>query len=277
MPSDAYLKIWTNRPDGAVSTANEKVSGGCVAAGWGWTDEPPTYSQGYELDLPTTIPAGRSYTCTIIQTMTNKDVASGGTSGSFMFQTRSSSSPLRWYMYAADGKSLTPKIAGSAVMGVALKTSSAYWSLWNQSFRFQWLREGSPISGATKSSYTPVAADVGKKLSVQIRGYSEGGSWISRTTAATAPVAGTLVAPTPTVSGTAKVGSKLTAVPGSWTSGTSLSYQWLANGVAISKATGSTFTVTSAQRGKTITVKVTGTKSGYTTVPKTSAPTGKVP
>jgi hypothetical protein len=85
-----------------------------------------------------------------------------------------------------------------------------------------------------------------------------------------------LKAATPKISGTAKVGKKLTAKPGTWSKGTTLSYRWYANGKKISKATKSTFTITSAQKGKKIVVKVTGKKSGYGTVTKTSKATKKV-
>jgi hypothetical protein len=78
----------------------------------------------------------------------------------------------------------------------------------------------------------------------------------------------------PTISGTVKVGSKVTAVPGSWTAGAALTYRWLRNGVAISGATASTYTPTSTDRGKTLSVSVTGSAAGYTDVTQTSA--GKV-
>ena len=69
---------------------------------------------------------------------------------------------------------------------------------------------------------------------------------------------------------------RLTAHPGTWTAGTTLSYQWYAAGKPIKGATTSTFKLTSSQAGKAITVKVTGKKAGYTTVTKTSAATKKV-
>mgnify|MGYP003704356425 CR=1 FL=1 len=47
----------------------------------------------------------------------------------------------------------------------------------------------------------------------------------------------------PKISGTAKVGSTLTAKPGTWTSKTTFSYQWYANGKAISKATKVTYKI----------------------------------
>ena len=81
----------------------------------------------------------------------------------------------------------------------------------------------------------------------------------------------------PTITGTAKVGSTLTAVPGTWgPAPVTLTYQWKANGVAIVGATASTYKPVAADAGKTLTVTVTGTKTGYTTASKTSAATTAV-
>ena len=77
---------------------------------------------------------------------------------------------------------------------------------------------------------------------------------------------------TPTITGTAKVGQTLTAVPGTWSPApVALSYQWKRGGTAISGATSATYKTVSADAGKAITVTVTGTKAGYTTLSKTSA------
>lgn len=83
--------------------------------------------------------------------------------------------------------------------------------------------------------------------------------------------------PTPTTSGTAKVGKTLTAKPGTWKpSGVKLSYQWYRSGSKISGATKSSYKLTSKDKAKKITVKVTGTKSGYLSVTKTSKSTAAV-
>ncbi|WP_345069311.1 carboxypeptidase regulatory-like domain-containing protein [Leifsonia kafniensis] len=86
----------------------------------------------------------------------------------------------------------------------------------------------------------------------------------------------TLKTATPKVSGTVAIGKALKVTTGTWTSGTKFSYRWLADGKAISGATKSTFTITSAQKGKALSVKVTGAKTNYLTVSKTSAKTAKV-
>ena len=67
------------------------------------------------------------------------------------------------------------------------------------------------------------------------------------------------------------MGSTLTANPGTWTSGTTLSYQWYRSGVAITGATAKTYKLVSADQADTMSVRVTGTKAGYTTVAKFSA------
>lgn len=79
-----------------------------------------------------------------------------------------------------------------------------------------------------------------------------------------------LTAPTPVISGTAAVGKTLTANPGTWTTGTTLTYQWYRSGVAITGATGKTYKLVAADRLNTIRVRVTGTKPGYTTAAKFS-------
>ncbi|MFF2387522.1 carboxypeptidase regulatory-like domain-containing protein, partial [Agromyces sp. NPDC058104] len=124
--------------------------------------------------------------------------------------------------------------------------------------------------GATASTFKLTSAQAGKAITVAVKGALSGYATVSKTSAATAKVATTA---TPTISGTVKVGSTLTAKPGTWTTGTTFTYQWYAAGTAITGATGSTFTPTTTHKGKTITVKVTGALSGYPTIAKTSAAT----
>jgi hypothetical protein len=63
---------------------------------------------------------------------------------------------------------------------------------------------------------------------------------------------------------------------GSWLAGSypttraSMSLQWLRNGVPISKATGTSYTLTKADRGKKISVRATARRYGYATRSTTS-------
>lgn len=81
---------------------------------------------------------------------------------------------------------------------------------------------------------------------------------------------------TPTISGRAKVGRWLTATIGVWMPATTLTQQWLRNGQNISGATGTTYKLKSADRGKRISVRVNATKLGYSPATATSLKTSKV-
>ncbi|WP_142110938.1 hypothetical protein [Rarobacter incanus] len=105
-------------------------------------------------------------------------------------------------------------------------------------------------------------------------GNQEQGSWwvLGMLAAYPRTVAGAV----PVVSGRAQVGSTLVAEPGTWTAGAALTYEWQADGDAIAGATTDSLVLTSAQLGKTITVVVTGSKSGYEPARLTSIPTAAV-
>ncbi|KUM72308.1 IPT/TIG domain-containing protein [Streptomyces curacoi] len=77
----------------------------------------------------------------------------------------------------------------------------------------------------------------------------------------------------PKITGTARTGAKLTATPGSWSAApSSYTYQWKANGTAISGATASTYTVPASMVGKKLTVTVTAVRPGWVSGSATSAP-----
>ena len=86
-------------------------------------------------------------------------------------------------------------------------------------------------------------------------------------------VAAGTIAKTPKVkfTGAAKPGGTLTASAGKWPAATTLSYQWLRNGTAISGATSSTYSVKAGDAGASISLTVTGTLTGYNTLAVTSA------
>lgn len=170
----------------------------------------------------------------------------------------------------------TPGITGTARVGTPLSVVPGAWSPGTQ-YAYQWFASGKPIGGATKATFTPTSAHVGKAITAQVTGSY--GSWgrTVRTSTATARVSlGTLRALTPKISGTPKIGRKVTAKPGSWTPGTKFSYQWYAGSKAIKGATRSSLKINAKLKRKTLKVKVTGTKAGYAKVAKTSKSTKKV-
>ncbi|WP_125099922.1 hypothetical protein [Leucobacter chromiireducens] len=169
----------------------------------------------------------------------------------------------------------TPKISGTSKVGSKLTVSAGAWKPAKVSLSYQWLRGGRAISGATKSSYTLTKADGGAKISVRVTGKKSGYVSVSKTSGARS-IPKVLRTATPTISGSALVGSTLTVKRGTWTSGTKLSTQWLRNGAVIRGKTGTSYTLGSADRGAKISVRVTGSKSGYSTASKVSRATGAV-
>ncbi len=163
----------------------------------------------------------------------------------------------------------TPTVAGTAAVGSTLTATAGAWTT-GTALTYQWYASGAAITGATASTFKLTSAQAGKTITVAVKGTLSGYATVTKTSAATANVA---TVATPTISGTAEVASTLTAKTGTWTTGTTFTYQWYASGTAISGATASTFKLTSAQEGTTITVAVKGTLSGYSTITKTSAAT----
>lgn len=171
-----------------------------------------------------------------------------------------------------------PYITGTAQVGKVLTANVGAASPAGAKLSYQWLANGTAIAGATAKTYTPAsAAQLGKRISVRVTAATADYTSYVATSAQTVAVkAGALTAPVPTISGTVRVAKSLTAKPGTWTSGTALKYQWYLSGKPISGATRSTLGIASGYYGKTIQVRVTGTKSGYTTVVKASKATSKV-
>jgi subtilisin family serine protease len=179
----------------------------------------------------------------------------------------------------------TPAVSGTAKVGYTLTSSlpsvvtPGKMGPMTPPYQFQWYRSGVAITGATAQRYTLTGTDLGKAMTVRVTMDLSQYGWAKQTqsSASTAAVAaGTLTAPVPTVSGTRKVGYALTAAPGTWTAGTTLKYQWYRSGVAIVGGTASKYTLAAADLGKSMKVRVIGSKLGYTTVAKDSASTTAV-
>lgn len=161
---------------------------------------------------------------------------------------------------------VAPQITGVAAVGKVLTADAGSWSPEQDGVSYQWLRDGEPIVGATHATYAVVSADEGAKLSVKVTASAAGFDDAEATSDPVTIGAGTLL-PTslPTISGRAKVGASLTATPGSWPAGTAVSYQWMRNGVAIAGATGSRYTLTGRDARASVSVTVTGKRTGYDT------------
>ncbi|MDR1712232.1 MAG: discoidin domain-containing protein [Propionibacteriaceae bacterium] len=162
--------------------------------------------------------------------------------------------------------------------GETLQVIPGEWGPAGVTLTYQWYRSGKVVAGATSDTYTLGVDDLGKKLKVKVSGALDGYKDASKTSKQSKAVAKlTFTAQTPAVMGTAMVGQTMVIDLGTWSPvPDSLTYQWYRSGKAIKDATASTYQLVAADKGKYITVKVTGASVGYATLSKTSAKTAKV-
>jgi hypothetical protein len=164
----------------------------------------------------------------------------------------------------------TATLSGTAKVGYTL-TAGPGSQPPGTTYTYQWFRGSTAIPGATGRTYKAVAADRGQKLRARVTPLNAGYHTRTVYTPYSAAVAyGTLSIGTPYLRGSTLVGATLTAYVPGYTSGTTLKRQWLRSGLIIPGATGGSYRLTSADRGKRISFRVIASKPGYTTVTKTS-------
>jgi len=165
----------------------------------------------------------------------------------------------------------TPTLSGTPEVGKKLTAKVGTWKP-TSTLSFAWKRGGTPIEGATATSYTLTTDDAGQSITFSVTADRLEYTTTTKTSKALAVKKLLTATPTPDVTGTPAVGATLTAAAGTWEpASVTKKYQWKRNGASIAKATKSTYKLTSSDAGKTITLVVTGSRSGYSTVAKTSA------
>ena len=181
-----------------------------------------------------------------------------------------------------------PTISGTAQVGEVLEADTSGIAdadgLSNVQYEYQWLGDEADISGATNAAYTLADTDEGKAIKVQVSFTDDAGNEETLTSGATEAVEARPNSPAtgaPSISGAAQVGETLTAdISGiadeDGLDNASFSYQWTAGGSDIQGTTGSTYTLSDDDEGKTIQVRVTFTDDAGNPEALTSAPTDAV-
>ena len=165
---------------------------------------------------------------------------------------------------------ISPKVSGSSVVGGLLSVSGTSW-LSSATKQYAWYRNGQPIAGATKNTYQPTVADYGQMISATVTLRKTGYVSITVESSEQQIAAGSIpLAATPGLIGFWRVGQTLSAKVGTWTNGTSFTYQWKINGLPIPEATSASYTLNPEDQGKSISVSVTGIQTGYVSKTRTS-------
>ena len=172
-----------------------------------------------------------------------------------------------------------PTVAGTARVGQHLTATPGTWSQPGVALQYQWRADGVAIPGATTPSLTVDLAQQGKKIAVRVQavkpGYSVARAFSPKTPAVEPGVISNTALPT--ITGTPKVDSTLSASSGTWfPQPTTLAYQWTADGLPIAGATATTLTPGPDLVGKAIAVTVTAAKDGYVDVPAGAVATAPV-
>ncbi len=166
----------------------------------------------------------------------------------------------------------TPTASGTAKYGTNLTGARGTWST-GATFHYAWLRDG-VATGDTDTSYAIQVADIGHEIEFQVTAHLLGYQTAIVTSAPRTITAGTLTTATPRIWGTPKVGVALSASPGAWSPTPYFSYVWKRGTTVV--GTGTTYIPKAADRGYPLTVTVTGTKSGYASASRVSAPSAAV-
>jgi hypothetical protein len=161
---------------------------------------------------------------------------------------------------------LAPSISGTSTPGNTLTaTSPGTWSMTDLTFRGQWLRDGSPITGETSSTYQVRPADISRSISYRVEG--------SRTGQATrvAESRSVIVGPTTTVPPSIKpVVGKMRLKPGNGRRATKLRVTITASGVSRSRIIGTVLVrdrlssrqVSAVMRNGSVTISLRRLKNG---------------
>lgn len=166
-----------------------------------------------------------------------------------------------------------PAVSGLPVVGRSLTAAPGTYNPVAEAVSYEWSANNVAISGATGATFVPTTGLVGKQLTLKVTvkaiGYTD---LVSVVPVGVVSKETLTVTKDATLTGTVAVGAPVKVTAGTYSApGVSISYQWLANGVAIAKATGTSYTPSARDKNKGLSVRITATKLGYTSVVTTTS------
>ena len=179
------------------------------------------------------------------------------------------------------------RIFGTPQVGQTLAANSAIFDPDGTSgadYAYQWYADDSEIAGATEILYTLTTAERGKRITVTITFTDDADNeetLTSEPTAAVTGLANNAATGQPTIMGTAQVGQTLNASTSGIADADGLdnatfTYQWLSGQDPIADATAASYTLTPAEGGRQVAVRVTFTDDAGNAESLTSEPTAAV-
>ncbi|GAA3544507.1 hypothetical protein AFL01nite_16620 [Aeromicrobium flavum] len=171
-----------------------------------------------------------------------------------------------------------PRLVGTGVQGKPLTVDPGAWVPAAEKFEYEWYADNVKIANQTRATYTPSSSLMGARVHAVVKGIKAGYNPQSRPTNSMVVTGASFTGGKVAVSGTARVGQRLSASATGWlpVSPATRQYTWFVGGRAVQEGTSTFFTVPASAAGQRITVQVRGERTGY--APKTivSAPTAPV-
>jgi hypothetical protein len=284
----SIVSAFEANPD-PVITGDNTVGQLLTADVSGWSPTPTTFRYVWRRD-GVAITGATSATYRLVAADANKPITVTVTASRTGFESPVLTSAPTENIVLGTLLAPLPTISGVAAANQTLTAIPGTWTpavpaTGAGSFTYQWFADGDPITGETRSTFRIRAADVtnAAEISVSVTGSVAGyGSRTEISTATNRVAASAFTAtPVPTITGAARFGQTLTALPGAWTStattGTTvLRYLWKRDGERIVGAETATYVLAADDVGKRITVEVTGSRDLHATVTRASAPTAVV-
>ncbi len=166
-----------------------------------------------------------------------------------------------------------PAVSGVARQGETLACSTGTWRNGTATFSSAWLRDGTPIAGATAATYAAADGDLDAQIACRVTASNHAGDSAPATSAAVRIGLGIPVnTALPLLSGTAQTGRTLTCSTGSWSrSPSGFAFAWLRDGTPIAGATASSYVAAAGDAGHAVGCRVVASNEAGAGLPATSA------
>lgn len=176
-------------------------------------------------------------------------------------------------------RSHEPPVVGEAAYGQKLAVGDLDWGSEGVRFRYQWLRDGIALPGATHRTYRLGLDDLDRRITVAVTGRLAGFDPATETSQPVGPVrtAAITAAGRPRLTGVPRYFEWLTVPDPGWgPRPVTLTYRWFRDGTPMTGVAGPRYQLHGRDIGHRITVSVTGSKEGFSTLERVTRSTRTV-
>ncbi len=274
-PSEQVESLLANVPGEAPSNVRApEIQGGtpprvgealtCVRGEWKGAPT-PTYSYAWFREGTEELATGPSYTIANADRGHSLSCAVTATNTEPPFHATATSASLKVPGYAPEPPLEGPQIEGTAAVEHVLSCKAGTWTGQPApTFGYQWLVDGSPIEGATETTFRIAAAYSGYNISCRVTGTNSEGSVSAVSKSVHAPGSPPEIERQPFITGGPVVGGPLTCERGVWSQRPphpTFTYQWYRGSIPIPGATEQVYIVEAADMGQALSCNVLGVSS----------------